>query len=117
MLYPLAREWTDGVLPLNLNPRPKEIVRVMIGRAELIPPSSQWTLTQAIVKYASPATRAEAVKMARDLHLGRFLLPAIESTGGPHAAKAFRLAANNLAAVLRQPKGQIANLFSANAGF
>ena len=117
VLYPLAREWTDGVLPLNLNPRPKEIVRVMIGRAELIPPSSQWTLTQAIVKYANPATRAEAVKMARDLHLGRFLLPAIESTGGPHAAKAFRLAANNLAAVLRQPKGQIANLFSANAGF
>ena len=38
ILYVLPRVWTDQILPIELNPRPRELVRVMVGRAELITP-------------------------------------------------------------------------------
>lgn len=110
VLYPLAREWTDGVLPLNLNPRPKELVRVMIGRAELIPPKTQWALLQAIVKFANSSTRGEALRIARDLRLGRFLSPAIKHAVGAHAAKEFRMAGHNLAASVNVSADQLVGL-------
>ena len=35
VLYVLPREWTDRLLPLHLNPRPRELVRTLVGRVEL----------------------------------------------------------------------------------
>src|SRR5687768_4370340 len=35
VLYVLPRAWTDRTLPLSIEPKPKEIVRVMVGRAEM----------------------------------------------------------------------------------
>src|SRR5581483_4576538 len=36
VLYMLPRAWTDQTLPMSIDPKPKELVRVMVGRAELI---------------------------------------------------------------------------------
>jgi hypothetical protein len=36
VLYLLPQRWTDETLPLQLTPRPKELVRVMVGRAEIL---------------------------------------------------------------------------------
>ncbi|MGB0579614.1 MAG: hypothetical protein ACPGVU_07930 [Limisphaerales bacterium] len=104
VLYPLAQDWTDGVLPLNLTPRPQELVRVMIGRAELIPPSTQRNLAAAIKQYGDQSTRAEAVKLARAQGLGRFLAPAIQSIVPSNAPKEVRLAAQRLAISTRLPQ-------------
>src|SRR5262249_30066553 len=38
VLYLLPRKWTDEILPLNIKPQPRELVRVMVGRAEVISP-------------------------------------------------------------------------------
>lgn len=41
VLYLLPRDWTDEILPLMVHPQPRELVRVMVGRSEIITPESQ----------------------------------------------------------------------------
>jgi hypothetical protein len=78
VFYVLPRAWTDRVLPLKLNPAPKEVARVMVGRAELLTPEMEWNLMKGIVRYidADEAGKAKAVEEARALGLGRFMEPA-----------------------------------------
>ncbi|MEO6183397.1 MAG: hypothetical protein ABIP71_09910, partial [Verrucomicrobiota bacterium] len=38
VLYVLPRAWTDQTLPIDFTPAPRDLVRVMVGRAELITP-------------------------------------------------------------------------------
>ena len=47
VLYLLPRAWTDRTLPLQVSPRPDSVVRVMVGRAELITPSVERELQEA----------------------------------------------------------------------
>ena len=78
VLYTLPRAWTDRILPLTLDPQPREVVRVMVGRAELITPSMEWELMKQIVRYTDPdgSVRTQAIQATRNLGLGRFLEPA-----------------------------------------
>jgi hypothetical protein len=78
VLYTLSREWTDRTLPLTLNPAPKSLARVMVGRAELIPPGIERQLADHITRYsaADPASRPYIVEATRRLDLGRFAQPA-----------------------------------------
>jgi hypothetical protein len=78
VFYVLPQTWTDRVLPLALNPAPRETIRVMVGRAELITPSAEWELMKQIVHYleGDASARARAVEGIRGLGLGRFLEPA-----------------------------------------
>src|SRR5205823_11569620 len=39
VLYVLPREWTDRTLPLTIAPAPRDLVRVMVGRAEVLTPA------------------------------------------------------------------------------
>jgi len=77
VLYVLPRAWTDRVLPLTLDPQPREVVRVMVGRAEVITPAMEWDLLKQIVRYseADTATRGQVVQETRKLGLGRFAEP------------------------------------------
>jgi hypothetical protein len=79
VLYTLPREWTERTLPLEIKPRPSEIVRVMVGRAEVLPPSKEWQLLKQIVRFSEQdaAGRAQAVEATRKLGLGRFTEPAV----------------------------------------
>lgn len=78
VLYVLPSQWTDRVLPLTLDPKPRERVRVMVGRAELITPAMEWELMKQIVYYSEhdEQRRAQAIAGARKIGLGRFLEPA-----------------------------------------
>jgi hypothetical protein len=78
VFYLLPRAWTDRVLPLEVTPRPDRVVRVMVGRAELIMPSVERGLKQEIMAYKSgdAAAQERAVANVREMNLGRFLLPA-----------------------------------------
>jgi hypothetical protein len=78
VLYVLPGEWTDRILPLTLEPKPREVVRVMVGRAELITPAMEWGLMKQIVRYSDKddSIRARAIEDTRNLGLGRFLEPA-----------------------------------------
>jgi len=78
VLYVLPREWTDRTLPLTLEPKPREVVRVMVGRAEMITPTMEWDLMKQMVRFTEndESLRARAIEETRNLGLGRFLEPA-----------------------------------------
>lgn len=77
VLYLLPRAWTDRTLPLTLDPTPREVVRVMVGRAEVLSPEVEQTLAEALAKARSgdEEARAEAIKQFKKL--GRFGQPAL----------------------------------------
>jgi hypothetical protein len=80
VLYTLPRAWTDRVLPLTLKPAPRDVVRVMVGRAEVITPQMEWSLLKEITRFCDgdDATRARAIANVRQLGLGRFTEPALQ---------------------------------------
>jgi len=39
-VYVVPRSFTDAVLPLSVTPRPAELVRVLVGRIDIVGPLS-----------------------------------------------------------------------------
>src|SRR6185369_14339691 len=77
VLYVLPRAWTDLTLPLTLNPAPRQLTRVMVGRAEVITADVQRTLAEALRKSANGDTEARQNVIAQMAKLGRFAEPAV----------------------------------------
>jgi hypothetical protein len=71
------------------------MVRVMVGRAEIIPPATDWELLKQIVRYSEgdAAGRREAIANVRHLGLGRFLQPAVAKVLGAYPSRQFNQAA------------------------
>jgi hypothetical protein len=77
VLYVLPREWTDRVLPLTLKPAPRELTRVMVGRAEVITPEMQKTFAESLTKAIAGDLEARQNTIAQMAKLGRFAEPAV----------------------------------------
>jgi hypothetical protein len=79
VLYVLPGAWTDQTLPLQLEPKPADVVRVMVGRAELITPAMESDLHREIVRYGTGASEDKtlAIEAVRALGYGRFLEPTV----------------------------------------
>ena len=79
VLYVLPRAWTDRTLPLTLAPAPREIARVMVGRAEVLLPPVERALQTQIEHFqkGDEAGKSDAIAAARALDLGRFAEPAV----------------------------------------
>jgi hypothetical protein len=95
VFYVLPRKWTDETLPLTLDPKPREVVRVMVGRTEIITPAAEWELLKQIVRYSEPdsANRQQAIGKVKELGFGRFLQPAIQKVLGSRPNREFSRAA------------------------
>lgn len=78
VLYTLPRAWTDQILPMKIEPKPRELVRVMVGRAELLAPQTENQLTRALenARQGQAGGREEVETMLA--RLGRFAQPAFE---------------------------------------
>lgn len=76
VLYLLPRAWTDEILPLEFNPQPKELTRLMVGRAELITPSVETNLVQLLTQVQTGDAVARAQAAGEFKKLGRFAEPA-----------------------------------------
>lgn len=79
VFYILPRYATDKILPLSVSPQPKQTVRVLVGRAELITPEMERDVKRQVarLKSASGKERAEA---REDLKKhGRFYEPILKS--------------------------------------
>ena len=98
VLYVLPEKWTDRVLPLKLNPKPSELVRVMVGRAEVVTPSMEWELLKQVVRYSEDQGDAKknAIAGLRQLGLGRFSEPAARRVLGRTPSPEFSNAAYEL---------------------
>jgi hypothetical protein len=83
VLYLLPRAWTDRTLPLQVVPQPDSVVRVMVGRAEIITPSDERKLRDQALTFSrgDARTKARVVANIGELGLGRFLYAAIWSVG------------------------------------
>lgn len=79
VFYILPTKATDRILPLTVNPKPRETVRVLVGRAEIITPEMERDVRKQVglLKSASAEVRAEAQKNLQK-H-GRFYEPILKS--------------------------------------
>jgi hypothetical protein len=77
VLYLLPRSWTDQILPLSLEPAPRELVRVMVGRAEALSPKLEDSLASDLLKAKDGDSQARERAMAQLRRLGRFARPAM----------------------------------------
>jgi len=75
VLYVLPRAWTDQTLPITLNPAPRDLVRVMVGRAELIPPALEKKLADQLARAKAGDTTALADAKILLEKFGRFATP------------------------------------------
>ena len=77
VLYTLPRSWTDATLPMKINPAPKEIVRVMVGRAEVLSPAREQNLARTLTSACHGNEEARTEAMSELKRLGRFAEPAL----------------------------------------
>ena len=105
VLYTLPRAWTDRTLPLTLSPQPTGLVRVMVGRAEMITHAMEWQLMKEVVRYSEPDSQAKdkAVASARALSLGRFTDAAVRKLESQMLNREFSQTAWELVKALAKP--------------
>ena len=78
VLYVLPRSWTDRTLPLNLEPSPHSLVRVMVGRAEVLTPAFENQFAKELLRSQQGDSEARARIIAEFRKLGRFADPALQ---------------------------------------
>jgi hypothetical protein len=78
VFYIVARKTVDQVLPLSIEPAPDELVRVLVGRVEVITPEVEDQVRTRIANAGGSA--AELRRVARDLvaERGRFAEPILK---------------------------------------
>ena len=80
ILFVLPQSWTDRYIPMRIDPTPAELVRVMVGRVELLTAKRERRAADAVRDLASPdsAAREKAFATLRDE--GRYVEPIILHT-------------------------------------
>ena len=77
VLFVLPRAWTDRTLPMKLDPAPRELVRVMVGRAEVLAPALEQRLSDELVRASQGDAHAREQATTEFKQLGRFAEPAL----------------------------------------
>jgi hypothetical protein len=78
IFYILPRQTTDAVLPIQIEPQPTELVRVMVCRTEVITPEMEASIQTSIVNLDSPsAEKRQEAKKTIDKY-GRFAEPILK---------------------------------------
>ena len=79
VFYILPRQTTDAILPVTIDPHPAELVRVLVGRAEIITPEMEKSVQRqvSLLGDASPQVRETAMREIRKY--GRFSEPILKS--------------------------------------
>jgi hypothetical protein len=90
VLFVLPRESTDALIPMTITPAPAELVRVMVGRLELLTPERERAAERAVRDLAAPdsSTRGRAYEFLRGQ--GRYVEPIlrrVQSTTGDDAVR------------------------------
>ena len=98
VLYLLPESWTERTLPLTLAPKPSGLVRVMVGRAELIPQAVTGKLQAELSEAAAGNQESRRQAIDELKKLGRFAEPAVQlATNRDDAAR--RVAYDLLASI------------------
>lgn len=79
VFYVLPRQVTDKILPLEVTPKPKETVRVLVGRAEVITPEIEKEVTRQVALLGSKSAKAREDAQDELRKHGRFYEPILQS--------------------------------------
>ena len=72
VFYILPRSTTDEILPINIEPRPSQLVRVLVGRTELITPETEGCVINELRKLESPSLNVRKAALQAINKYGRF---------------------------------------------
>lgn len=77
VFYIVPRKTTDAVLPITIKPEPTELVRVLVGRVEIVTPEMELAIQASAKKFfeGTVESRAEAIKALQPY--GRFAEPTL----------------------------------------
>ena len=102
VIYVLPRQQVDQLLPISFTPRPKELVRTLVGRLEFITPEAQADVEQALRGQQSGDGLVRAAAAAALQKLDRFLEPHLRNVARSGSDASVRaLAERQLAALPR----------------
>lgn len=80
VFYVLPRKAVDEVLPISIEPRPTELVRVLVGRTEVITPEMEKSIGQQVSLLGASSVKVrENARMAIQKY-GRFAEPILKRT-------------------------------------
>jgi hypothetical protein len=77
LLYVLPREVTDALIPIQIKPAPDQLVRVMVGRTELLTPESERRIEQWVGELGAPDYKVRQAAAQGLARLGRISEPAL----------------------------------------
>ncbi len=101
LLYLVPQRLTDALLPLSIKPAPDKLVRVLVGRMEIMTPEREREVQDAVESMGT-CLNAAAEPIRSELHsLGRFAEPTLERMAEQSADESFRAAANSVLAAIR----------------
>ena len=94
---------------MEIDPVPSKLVRVMVGRAEIITPDVEEEVRQCVVQFlqGNEAGRSEAAERLAAVGLGRFSQPAIELVIRRSGEEAFEKAARGLLQAVRHKQKSV----------
>jgi hypothetical protein len=78
LFYLLPPSLTDEVLPLSISPPPDEVVRVLVGRMEVLTPEQAARISEALADLGTCATSNSQPLQGELVRLGRFAEPALQ---------------------------------------
>lgn len=103
VFYILPRRATDTILPITIKPKPSELARVFVGRAEIITPEMEREILAAARLFGEnyPEARATAINSLR--RYGRFADPVLREAMNSARDSASRAAINEFMAAMAKP--------------
>ncbi len=78
VFYILPRPATDAVLPITIDPRPDELVRVLVGRTEVITPEMEKSVKKEVSRLNDSSPKARAKALAAIKKYDRFSEPILK---------------------------------------
>jgi len=76
LLYGLPASLVDEIIPLHIEPTPDRVIRVLVGRMELLTPETERRIEELAAKLAASPEERQAA-LAALAHFGRFAEPAL----------------------------------------
>jgi hypothetical protein len=76
-LFVLPQRWTDEFIPMSIRPAPRELVRVMVGRLELLTPERERISEAAVLALASPDSARRLAGFETLRAQGRYVEPIV----------------------------------------
>jgi hypothetical protein len=78
VFYILPRSTTDDVLPIQIDPQPNQLVRVLVGRTEVITPEMEKSVKEEVSRLNDGSAKVRADAAATIRKYGRFYGPILK---------------------------------------